>query len=424
MEEVKKLSHELEKVEDFEKRMNSRRSSIDRIIVRIEPLPKVNYSVFPGIKETIEREKETIITNKDDVIQNNYNNDNMLENLEEIKGNENAERDSKLDDKIENSVDFEKRKILGVKDETDNECFFKETSNNHTCINNDNYKINVFDAAESKVNKFQNIITGLSVIQLNDDKLKNISYNFLNTIETLKHRDRKTIVTTDAGTIDYSSIDEYDKSPSTYSPAKILRKYNLNPYHNFNVVKKYFIYQLKKSFLQAKKFVINNTHMKNREDFTSRGTNYHEIFTNYSQISVSQVNSYIKYEDKNIKINNYYIKKNKVLGKGGFSTVYLCKNLKDGQEYAVKITDKKVRANAKMRKYDYVKDEVNILKRLYSRYIVKTFEILETKNECLILMELMKNNSLYSKINKLDEFKIWKYFRNLICGVEHCKNLF
>ena len=73
-----------------------------------------------------------------------------------------------------------------------------------------------------------------------------------------------------------------------------------------------------------------------------------------------------------------------------------------------------------MRKYDYVKEEVNILKRLYSRYIVKTFEIIETKTESLIIMEIMKNNSLFSKINKLDEFKIWKYFRNLICGTEHC----
>jgi serine/threonine protein kinase len=38
-------------------------------------------------------------------------------------------------------------------------------------------------------------------------------------------------------------------------------------------------------------------------------------------------------------------------------------------------------------------------------------------------MELMVNNSLASKINKLDDFQIWKYFRNLICGVEHCHEI-
>lgn len=70
-----------------------------------------------------------------------------------------------------------------------------------------------------------------------------------------------------------------------------------------------------------------------------------------------------------------------------------------------------------------MKDEVNILKRLHSRYVVKTYEIMETKSECLIFMELMVNNSLANKINKLDDFKIWKYFRNLICGVEHCHEI-
>ena len=89
----------------------------------------------------------------------------------------------------------------------------------------------------------------------------------------------------------------------------------------------------------------------------------------------------------------------------------------------MKITDKHTRANAQKTKYEYVKDEVNILKRLHSRYVVKTYEIMETKNECLIFMELMINNSLASKINKLDDFKIWKYFRNLICGVEHCHEI-
>ncbi len=60
---------------------------------------------------------------------------------------------------------------------------------------------------------------------------------------------------------------------------------------------------------------------------------YYEIFSNYSQIKTSEVFDYIKYDDKNLKINNYYISKNKVLGKGAFSTVYLCKSLIDEQYY-------------------------------------------------------------------------------------------
>ena len=51
--------------------------------------------------------------------------------------------------------------------------------------------------------------------------------------------------------------------------------------------------------------------------------------------------------------------RNKILGgNGGFSTVYLSKNLKDGQLYAVKIIDRKLIANAKLRKYDYKREEL------------------------------------------------------------------
>ena len=119
----------------------------------------------------------------------------------------------------------------------------------------------------------------------------------------------------------------------TLSPSKILRKYNLNPYHNFHLLKKYFIYQLRKSFLQAKKFVVNNTLQKEIQHTDNRNPKYYEIFSNYSRIATVPVITYEKYEDQNIKINNYFIRKNKVLGKGGFSTVYICIDLNDDKEY-------------------------------------------------------------------------------------------
>ena len=36
-----------------------------------------------------------------------------------------------------------------------------------------------------------------------------------------------------------------------------LRKFDLNPYSNFNIAKKYFLYQIKLSILQAKKFELS-----------------------------------------------------------------------------------------------------------------------------------------------------------------------
>ena len=98
--------------------------------------------------------------------------------------------------------------------------------------------------------------------------------------------------------------------------------------------------------------------------------------------------------------------KSKVLGKGGYSTVYLCQELNTNKEYAVKVTEKNVRANKLKKKYDYVKEEVTILKRLHSQYIVQIYEIIETNKEVFIIMEYMKNNSLFNTIKTINGFQV------------------
>jgi serine/threonine protein kinase len=74
-----------------------------------------------------------------------------------------------------------------------------------------------------------------------------------------------------------------------------------------------------------------------------------------------------------------------------------------------------------IKKFDFVKDEATILRRLYSKYVVKTYEIFETKKEILIVMEYMKCSSMDKHLQKLSDWDIWRFFRNLICAVEHCK---
>jgi hypothetical protein len=204
--------------------------------------------------------------------------------------------------------------------------------------------INIQSESQEKIN----MIAGLNISSIKDEKEKLNKSNltslkrFINSIDTNKIKDTSNskkisylMEFTGDKTIDYSSLED-DKSPTSISQT-ILKKYNLNPYHNFHVVKKYFIYQLKKSFLQAKKFVLNSAIHGQMIYNQNKNPNYHEIFSNYSQISTSAVNSYIKYEDHNVKVNNYFIKKDKILGKGGFSTVYMCKNLNTGQEHVKKI---------------------------------------------------------------------------------------
>lgn len=200
---------------------------------------------------------------------------------------------------------------------------------------------------------------------------------------------------------------------------QVLRKFDLNPYNNFNIEKKMFLYQMKNSLLQAKKLCLSREIQK----INLTNPMYYDIFSNYSNIKITENPKVEKYEDGNMLIKNYVIFKRKLLGKGGYSAVYLCQDIDTNKEYAVKVTEKNTRANKLKKKYDYVKEEVTILKRIHSKYIVEVYDILETKTEIMIVMEYMKNNSLFNAINDLTGFQIWRYFRNLICGVQHCHEI-
>ena len=118
-------------------------------------------------------------------------------------------------------------------------------------------------------------------------------------------------------------------------------------------------------------------------------------------------------EDGNIKLNQYLIYKNKLLGRGEYSNVYLCQDTTTNNYYAIKIQSNKKN----------IENEINILKRLHSKYIVSTYEIIQSENETYIILELMKHSSLNNIINDIDLFCIWKYFRNLVSAVEHCHEI-
>lgn len=221
--------------------------------------------------------------------------------------------------------------------------------------------------------------------------------------------------------INYDSTPQSTKTGSSYiSPSQILRKFNLNPNKNNRVEKKLFLFQIKNALLQAKKLCLSREFQQNG---VKQKPNYYDIFSNYSNIKMTETNDIEKFDDENIKINNYVIFKSKLLGKGGYSSVYLCQDLNTNKDYAVKVTEKNTRANKLKKKYDYVKEEVMILKRIHSQYIVQVYEVIETKKDIYIIMEYMKNNSLFNAIKSLTGFQVWRYFRNLICAVEHCHEI-
>ena len=148
---------------------------------------------------------------------------------------------------------------------------------------------------------------------------------------------------------------------------------------------------------------------------------FYEIFSDFSQIKISTQEKYEAYP--NIEhINQYYIFKDKQIGKGGSSVVYLGEDEKQ-KKYAIKVTSKNLKANPSKKIYDYVKEEVSILKRIHSQYIVTTYEVIESRNKIYIIMEYMSAGSVLNILEFMDEKKIKRYTRDLICAVEHCHEI-
>ena len=149
---------------------------------------------------------------------------------------------------------------------------------------------------------------------------------------------------------------------------------------------------------------------------------FYETFSNYSQIKISNVEKYESHPNIE-QVNQYFIFKDKQIGKGGSSIVYLGEDEDKQRKYAIKVTDKNIKANPFKHVYDYVKEEVSILKRIHSKYIVTTYEVLESKKRIYIVMEYMALGSVFSLIDHIDENQIKQYTRNLICAVEHCHKI-
>ena len=317
---------------------------------------------------------------------------------------------------------------------------------NQNSIVTDNKKIsNSFVASsKSELNENNNNLDKKKENNINKTHLNyNLNVNYINNNNNNIDNKFKSSQQLISNVIKHFSELNYDNNNNNKNNENyplFLRKFDLNPYSNFNIAKKYFLYQIKLSILQAKKFELsrefensnNKKHKNKNSNFLTLNnnnnndlnqTNYFDIFTNYSNIKNTPLKSYEKYDDNNIKINQYLIYKSKLLGKGGFSSVYLALNMEKNKEIAVKITEKNARANKTKKVYDYVKEEVKILKRLHSKYIVEVYEIIESKNDIFIFMEYMNNNSLLNSIKSLSGFQIWRYFRNLICGVEHCHEI-
>ena len=364
---------------------------------------------------------------------NNVPNNNNINNKNSNKNNNmNKYSQKNINVNIINSF----RIINKEKMQRRNSCgklFYKPksmTKFSHRSYNNLNFSIleNSLSKKNEK-NKKINTITSKSVMKYNFESFKiskNISVNYKNinnaNKEKIKYVEEKKVVF-------YSILVK-----------NLLLNYfknNIVDQEKFESEKRQFLYQLFYCLELSKIYIFNfkqnqlspgQSPIPLLKQSSSRGSkdiptfkHFYEIFSDFSQIKISSQEKYEAYP--NIEhVNQYFIFKDKQIGKGGSSVVYLGEDEKQ-KKFAIKVTSKNLKANPSKKIYDYVKEEVSILKRIHSKYIVTTYEVIESRNKIYIIMEYMSAGSVLNILELMDENKIKQYTRDLICAVEHCHEI-
>jgi len=132
-------------------------------------------------------------------------------------------------------------------------------------------------------------------------------------------------------------------------------------------------------------------------------------------------------KDGNKFVNQYVIVND--LGTGAYGKVKLSINTENNQFYALKIMKKSVlkKRRVGMKKgaaFENVMQEINIMKKLTNKYVVKLFEIIDDPNEDRLFMviEYLEGGTVMSgelESEPLPEMKAQKYFRDVVTGLEY-----
>lgn len=111
----------------------------------------------------------------------------------------------------------------------------------------------------------------------------------------------------------------------------------------------------------------------------------------------------------------------RILGHGTFAKVYLARNLRTGQNVAMKVVDKEKVIRVNM--MEQVKREISVMKMVSHPNIVELHEVMATKSKIYFVMELVKGGELFAKIarhGRLKEDCARHYFRQLISAIDFC----
>lgn len=110
------------------------------------------------------------------------------------------------------------------------------------------------------------------------------------------------------------------------------------------------------------------------------------------------------------------------LGKGNYGVVKLGRHERTGEEYAVKVVEKRVLEDDLPVNMD-IRREMSILRALCHPNIVALTEVMVSKSKVYLVMELARGGDFFQLVSatgRLGEGLSRRYFRQLVAAVHHC----
>ncbi|CAO2209495.1 unnamed protein product [Urochloa humidicola] len=110
----------------------------------------------------------------------------------------------------------------------------------------------------------------------------------------------------------------------------------------------------------------------------------------------------------------------KLLGQGNFAKVYQARNVRTGEEVAIKVMEKEKIFKSGLTAH--IKREIAVLRRVRHPHIVQLYEVMATKLRIYFVMECVRGGELFARVarGRLAEDDARRYFQQLVSSVAFC----
>ena len=110
----------------------------------------------------------------------------------------------------------------------------------------------------------------------------------------------------------------------------------------------------------------------------------------------------------------------KLLGQGNFAKVYHARNVRTGEEVAIKVMEKEKIFKSGLTAH--IKREIAVLRRVRHPHIVQLYEVMATKLRIYFVMEYVRGGELFARVaqGRLREDDARRYFQQLVSSVAFC----